>query len=362
MRSQTTDMTNHQAQELTTLTSCWEIFLRDGRVLRLTSHDADLVIDGETYVAEAGFDRTAIAVGAELDVDTVEVNSFVSSAGISEEDIRMGRLNGARYRMFAVNWQLPDAGQTRLRSGRLGEVLLARSGRLRIELRSLADFLAQNAGDVFSPTCRADVGDSRCKFPILPPELGRDEAVTLGQFFRVPVAPGTTSEQFGNRIYEVTTAGTTASVIPTYDTTVGNTTADGTAVLRASEAWSRHGSVSSVSSSKVLTVSVSDPRNENGWFQDGLMTFESGPNAGITREIKTWSAAGVVELFLPFPALPETGNVFRISVGCAKIPDVCSTKFRINPSRDFANGNIFNYRGEFHLPGRDAVLSYPDTG
>lgn len=361
-RTQSSAMTAHQALEVTSLTTCLEIFQTDGTVVRLTSHDADIVFDGNTYYADGGFDRTAISVTSQLDVDTVEIEGYLSENGVTRNAVTMGFLNGARYRLFAVNWQAPDDGQTRLRSGRIGEVFTGRSGRFRAELRSLADFLSQVGGEVYSPACRADLGDSRCKFPLLPDVLGREQSVTVGEFYRVATGPGTTSEVYQNRIYEVVTAGTTASTLPTYDTTAGNNTTDGTAVLKASEAWTRHGSVTGVASSKELIVSVTDPRNVDGWFQDGLITFESGPNAGISREIKNWAATGTVDLFLPFPAAPEVGNVFRISVGCNKIPETCYSKFIITGSRDFNDGNILNYRGEYHLPGRDAVLSYPDAG
>jgi hypothetical protein len=54
------------------------------------------------------------------------------------------------------------------------------------ELRGLSQPLAQSTLEVFSPNCRADLGDHRCRFPIQPPELGRDQAVSAGGFYRFP--------------------------------------------------------------------------------------------------------------------------------------------------------------------------------
>ena len=91
--------------------------------------------------------------------------------------------------------------------------------------------------------CRADVGDSRCKIPINPPLVSRDTAYSEGDFVKVITGitdtNGASSAHglYENIIYEVTTAGTTASVQPTYDTTLDQDTTDGTAVLTAYEAW-----------------------------------------------------------------------------------------------------------------------------
>jgi hypothetical protein len=89
---------------------------------------------------------------------------------------------------------------------------------------------------VFSPNCGADLGDHRCRFPIEPPELGRNQAVSKGAFYRVPTAAGTGSARHEDRIYEVIEAGTTAASQPAYDTTIGAMTTDGTATLAAQRA------------------------------------------------------------------------------------------------------------------------------
>ena len=62
--------------------------------------------------------------------------------------------------------------------GTLGETRLTPQGYFHAELRGLSQPLAQSTLEVFSPNCRADLGDHRCKFPIQPPELGRDQTVS----------------------------------------------------------------------------------------------------------------------------------------------------------------------------------------
>jgi hypothetical protein len=90
--------------------------------------------------------------------------------------------------------QDPDGhGEIRLRRGTPGETRLTPQGYFHAELRGLSQPPAQSTLEVFSPNCRADLGDERCRFPIEPPELGRDQAVSEGAFYRVPTAAGTGS-------------------------------------------------------------------------------------------------------------------------------------------------------------------------
>jgi hypothetical protein len=182
-----------------------------------------------TYRADAGFERTAIRSDAGFAVDNLDLVGVFAEGGILEDEVRAGLFDGAEIRISFVNWQDPDGhGEIRLRRGTL---------------------------EVFSPNCRADLGDARCKFPIEPPELGRDEAVSEGAFYRVPTAAGTGSARYEDRLYEVIEAGTTASSQPAYDSGIGATTIDGTATLKAYDSFTRVGFVESVTDHRIFTVS-----------------------------------------------------------------------------------------------------------
>jgi uncharacterized phage protein (TIGR02218 family) len=54
-------------------------------------------------------------------------------------------------------------GSLRMRRGWFGEVILTQSGAFRTELRGMTQALQQRIGEVYSPKCRADLGDHRCK-------------------------------------------------------------------------------------------------------------------------------------------------------------------------------------------------------
>ena len=233
-------MRAHLDEETTRLAAIWRITRKDGAQFFFTDHDRDIVFGGEIYRADAGFERTAIRSDAGFAVDNLDLVGVFAEGGIVEDEVRAGLFDGAEIRISFVNWQDPDGhGEIRLRRGTLGETRLTPQGYFHAELRGLSQPLAQSTLEVFSPNCRADLGDARCKFPIEPPELGRDQAVSAGAFYRVPTTAGTGSARYEDRIYEVIEAGTTAASQPAYDTTIGAATTDGTAVLKAYDSFTR---------------------------------------------------------------------------------------------------------------------------
>jgi uncharacterized phage protein (TIGR02218 family) len=149
------------------------------------------VFGGDTYRADAGFARTAIRGDAGFAVDNLDLVSVFAEGGIVEDEVRAGLFDGAEIRVSFVNWEDPDGhGEIRLRRGTLGETRLTPQGYFHAELRGLSQPLAQSTLEVFSPNCRADLGDQRCKFPIEPPELGRDQAVSEGESTSCPPRQG----------------------------------------------------------------------------------------------------------------------------------------------------------------------------
>ncbi|MBX6323306.1 MAG: DUF2163 domain-containing protein, partial [Rhodospirillaceae bacterium] len=90
MRSIPAPLAAHLTQEVTTLATCWRIARRDGTVLGFTDHDQDLVVDGLTYLASAGYDRSAIASSAGLAVDNLEIQGIIDHDLIREQDLRAG--------------------------------------------------------------------------------------------------------------------------------------------------------------------------------------------------------------------------------------------------------------------------------
>jgi hypothetical protein len=175
--------------------------------------------------------------------------------------------------------------------------------------------------------------------------------------FTNPAAPLKGSAVYENRLYRCSTAGTTAAEQPAYDTTIGAATTDGTAVFVAENAWSRAGTVTEVFERAVFTAAIDEPRaapleSIGGWFDGGVLTWETGDNAGRAIEVKSWAqASGEITLFLP-PGYPvQPGDAFRVHPGCDKRLDNCAGRF----------ANVLNFRGEPYVPGQDEMMKYPDA-
>jgi hypothetical protein len=281
-------MRAHLDEEATRLAAIWRITRKDGAQFFFTDHDRDIVFGGGVYRADAGFARTAIRSDAGFAVDNLDLTGVFAEGGIVEDEVRAGLFDGAEIAISFVNWQDPDGhGEVRLRRGTLGETRLTPQGYFHAELRGLSQPLAQSTLEVFSPNCRADLGDHRCKFPIQPPELGRDQEVSAGAFYRVPTTGGTGSDRYEDRIYEVIDAGTTAAGQPAYATTIGATTTDGSATVKAYDSFTRATAVEAVTDHRVFTVSEDLSGFADGWFDEGAVTFETGANAGLTIEVKS---------------------------------------------------------------------------
>jgi len=155
-------LAEHLAGEVTTLATCWRVTRRDGVSQYFTDHDSDLAIGGDVYVARSGIVPSAVTSQAGLAVDNLELEGMLDSENITQEGLLSGLYDHAELEIFMVNYQAPDDGQLHVKSGWLGEVTL-REGVFVVEVRGLSAALQQTIGEVYTPTCRAQLGDARCK-------------------------------------------------------------------------------------------------------------------------------------------------------------------------------------------------------
>ena len=154
----------HVAGGLTTITRCWALTRRDGVRLGFTDHDRDISFDGLVFKADTGLTARALMQTTGLSVDNSEALGGLSSAAITEADIRAGRYDGAAVEAWLVNWADPDQRLMQFR-GTLGEVTRAEGG-FRAELEGLSQALGQPVGQVYQQPCSAVLGDGRCGFDL----------------------------------------------------------------------------------------------------------------------------------------------------------------------------------------------------
>ncbi len=151
--------------DLTFLALCWRVARRDGVTLGFTTHDAPLMAAGLRYESAPGMTPSAVVANDSLDVDTMEVAGALTVDAITTADLQAGRYDGAEVRLFMADWRDPDAGQQALAAGTLGAVSSGSgpdagfTATLRGPTAALGTVLVES----YSPECRAELGDARCR-------------------------------------------------------------------------------------------------------------------------------------------------------------------------------------------------------
>jgi len=293
-------MKAHLQADCTTLATLFLCVRTDGFTVALTDHDKDIVYtatDGIksgipiTFKAEDGMTRTADAASSDLSPDNMDVDVFLDSAEITEQDIRGKLYDGATLEIRAVNFANLGMGDIKIRTGTLGKIVM-KNGVATAEVRGLMQQLSYVVGSVYGAMCRAELGDQKCK-------------VSMPKY---------------------TQNGSVASVVS---------------------------AVEIVPTSGLLMVGSPTPTTPApaGWFNDGILTWTSGVNSGLTNQIKSWDGTNLI-FSLPMFSAPAPADTFSIQPGCNKSADAstgdCQNKYQ----------NIVNFRGENNIPGQDQVLKY----
>lgn len=306
MKTVSTDLATHFGADCTTLAYIFKAKRTDGTVYGFTSFDQDIVFDmadgdgSVTYVAFTGTTVTATATKDDLSVDNQDVSGFLDSEAISEQDIRAGLWNNAALKIAIVNWNDLTQGCLKMRAGNTGQIKL-KNGLFISEVRGLNQKLTTQIVGLYGPLCRAELGST---------------------------ADGFDKESTWLCGIDISTYRQTGSV---------DTSADAMHI-------SPSGGLKMIGSA---TPTADAP---DGWFDDGILTFTSGPMDGFTIEVKSY-VSGVLELFLPMPFQPANSDTFTIEPGCNKTIDDCHGKFN----------NIVNHRGEPFIPGVYVTQNYPNA-
>jgi len=173
---------------VTTLAHCWKLARRDGVTMGFTDHDCDLVLDGVTCRAGAGFTASEAASRFDLSVDGAEISGALADDQLTDADLAAGRYDAAQVETWLVDWSEPSLRVLTAR-GTLGEV--RREGQaFTAELRGLADLLSQESGRLYTVKCGADLGDARCKIDLGNPALHGLGAVMSVEGASILVASG----------------------------------------------------------------------------------------------------------------------------------------------------------------------------
>lgn len=94
------------------------------------------------------------------------------------------------------------------------------------------------------------------------------------------------------------------------------------------------------------TFTCSGAVQADDYFGEGLVTFNTGDNAGLTLKVRSF-ASGVFTLSLAATFDIQVGDTLTAVAGCRKrLTEDCKTKFN----------NVLNFQGEPHRPTTDALI------
>lgn len=399
------------------LTWCWKLTRADNTVLRLTSYDRDLYIDG-TYQALGGYRPSAVDTELGWNSQNQSLEAILDSPAITEADLDRGLYDFARLECFLVNvLDLPTtltenpAKHIVLYRAILGKVTRSNL-RYTFEARGFEYLLNNKVGSITSKLCRARFGDSRCGVNIanctynLSVVAAADRRTFTLSNANITVTPpgialSLTSAPLtwaqaeaeavaaGGHLVTIRSAAENQAILDRFG---GNTLWIG---LRRSSpngpfewssgepvtytnwfsgqpdnylgiedsvamSWVTHpdGQWNDLPSSGQFYGVIESPNPPtiytnapNDWFTYGTVTFTSGNNAGVIREVASYSNNTIV-LFESTPFNIAPGTTLQIATGCDKTLRNC---FRYN--------NVVNFQGEPYIPTPDKFASTPiDAG
>ena len=173
-------------------------------MLGFTSLDLPFVIDGVTYLPYTGFDPGAAQSSADLSkTDSQQLKGILDPSGISKADLASGIYEYASVRRFLVDYtNLPSSlslnppKHLELPAGHLAE---SKRNSLGYEIKVKDDLskLDNQIGGTNSKTCRADLGDDRCRVNLTP--FTKDLNITAVENNRVFSVDGGLPDKYFDR-------------------------------------------------------------------------------------------------------------------------------------------------------------------
>ncbi|MGH6834932.1 MAG: DUF2163 domain-containing protein [Methylocella sp.] len=94
------------------------------------------------------------------------------------------------------------------------------------------------------------------------------------------------------------------------------------------------------------TLSVINWSGASANFKQGTILFSSGPNAGVSANVKDANPGVSLTLSYPLYNAPGTGDAFTAYLGCDHTQATCATKF----------SNLANFRGFPYVPSATYAL------
>ena len=165
--------------ELTSAALCWRVERVDGAGMGLTSHDAAIVSEGVAYAATPGMMPASVTRSLGLEPHSGEVSGALSSEALDEQDLALGRWDGAQVRLTVVDWTDPSVEPQQLIGGAIGSVAINDAG-FSADLQGAAVKLQAPVCPATSAECRAEFGDKQCRVDLAGRTIAADVLASAG--------------------------------------------------------------------------------------------------------------------------------------------------------------------------------------
>lgn len=236
-----------------------------GQVEGFTTHDTVLTVSSQDYSPTAGLERIVMNLRSNTEVSNQE---FAAAwvLNFPETELATGEWDNAEIEVFKVDWTQPTAGTIPVFKGHIGLVQWNEDG-FRADIHSTMRDLARNIGVQVTGKCRHQLFSTSS-----------------------PTKVGACGVSSGSYTYT--------------------------------------GTVSSITAQRMIFVGTATGQ-ATGFCANGIMTFTSGDNNGVSREVKVHTAGGTdtFEMFTPFPFPFTVGDAFSVTAGCDKTYATCKSKF-----------------------------------
>ncbi|MGB0749048.1 MAG: DUF2163 domain-containing protein [Magnetospiraceae bacterium] len=347
---------------------CWMIKREDGQIFAFTAHDAPLTIDigdgngPQTYAPSDAFSPSALEQEVGGAAQNLEATVLTSDL-ITEADLLAGLFDHAELRLFWVNWDHPEYGIMSHARYHMGQIRTD-GAKFQAEMMSLAHHLQYSIVDLFSLTCRANLGDEKCGVNLAGAEttpVTLDSSAASSSFSRATGSFITDGFKVGNEIsatgFDATTDAQTyritdvQALVLTVDPAPADVTGGGDESLQTEgyPGYTNSGTVEAVADRAQFYDSSRAGDAEN-FYRTGKLTWLTGDNANRSMEVRQFNS-GYFALMEPMPRPIQAGDSYSVQAGCDKTCEICAARF----------SNLINFRGEPLIPGRDEASEYPNA-
>lgn len=198
MKSISNELAAELGKDSTTLCHLWRINPNKGGTLYFTDLDRGFTFEGHYYRATRTFQPSSVQTSINAAGANLEVTVLLDDDVIGFLDLQQGLFDNAHVELDLVSYTALDAGAMRMFSGTVKSISEPTKQGAILSLLGATGQTYQDIGEVYTPFCRADFGDNRCKVDLSPYTVEYSVTTSGGNMvFNSDDLSGSTPNQFG---------------------------------------------------------------------------------------------------------------------------------------------------------------------